>query len=238
MHKVIYIVIVFDMLGNGEVLLFVREKNDKYELWNGPCNGVEQSRQLFGIKQVYDLDGQMEQELHRMLQQIKNAAPITLYLPSSWINMIQQQQPQAYDVALSQHVAFSILYEQLLATLQNTKCTLHNVHTQLFTPLRAVKTAQEVAHIRKAAQISATAYHITMSHTQLLQNESQLDGMYEYVVRMLGAQRHAYPPVVASGERANITHYVLNHCELPQGKLICMDGACEYYMVYICTSTH
>ncbi len=40
--------------------------------------------------------------------------------------------------------------------------------------------------------------------------ESELEALFEYEVKRLGAQRVAYPPVFASGIHANTLHYIAN----------------------------
>lgn len=40
--------------------------------------------------------------------------------------------------------------------------------------------------------------------------ESHLQTVMEYECRLQGAERLAYPPVVASGNRASVLHYINN----------------------------
>ncbi|XP_026462599.1 xaa-Pro aminopeptidase 3-like [Ctenocephalides felis] len=47
--------------------------------------------------------------------------------------------------------------------------------------------------------------------------------------RELGAQRLAYPPVVAGGERANTIHYINNNQVVNDGEMVLMDAGCEYH---------
>ena len=51
----------------------------------------------------------------------------------------------------------------------------------------------------------------------------------EYHCKSLGAQRMAYPPVVASGPDAFFTHYGRNDKQLKPGQLLLMDAGCELH---------
>ena len=45
-------------------------------------------------------------------------------------------------------------------------------------------------------------------------NEHQLESVFEHSVKMSGAQRMSFPPVVAGGPRATCLHYITNNRDL------------------------
>jgi Xaa-Pro aminopeptidase len=51
----------------------------------------------------------------------------------------------------------------------------------------------------------------------------------EYECRLQGAQRPAYPPVVASGADALTIHYSRADKRLASGQLLLMDAGCELH---------
>jgi Xaa-Pro aminopeptidase len=63
-----------------------------------------------------------------------------------------------------------------------------------------------------------------------------LPGMYEYeaeallraVFRRNGSERHAYPPIVASGSNSTILHYHKNDRRMLDGDLLLVDAGSEY----------
>lgn len=59
--------------------------------------------------------------------------------------------------------------------------------------------------------------------------ESQLWATVDYHSRMKGAQYLAYPPVVASGTRANTIHYTDNNQLVKDGEMILMDAGEELF---------
>lgn len=61
--------------------------------------------------------------------------------------------------------------------------------------------------------------HFTLGIT-----EHELYAKVDYECRSNGANHLAYPPVVASGNRANIIHYINNNQVVKDGDLILMDA--------------
>lgn len=59
-------------------------------------------------------------------------------------------------------------------------------------------------------------------------SESALVAHFEYICAMGGADRLAYVPVCASGERALTIHYTTNNQPAPPGSLVLIDAGCEY----------
>ena len=100
--------------------------------------------------------------------------------------------------------------------------------TSLVGEMRWRKSAEEVALLRKACRISATA------HRSLL--ETVKPGMYEYEVeaalnadfRRAGCTGPAYGTIAAGGTRATVLHYTRNDQELEDGDLLLVDAGGEY----------
>jgi len=95
--------------------------------------------------------------------------------------------------------------------------------------LRLIKSPAEQEMMKKAGAISAQAFREAMKRSKYLQTEHQLDAIFEYEVRMRGAQRLAYPPVIASGIRNNTLHYIQNDNILEKGDLILSDAGADYF---------
>ena len=60
-------------------------------------------------------------------------------------------------------------------------------------------------------------------------NEHQLESVFEHSVKMAGAQRMSFPPVVAGGPRATCLHYITNNRDLEAGQLVLVDAGCQYF---------
>ncbi len=102
-------------------------------------------------------------------------------------------------------------------------------HRRLLHELRLIKSPAEVSLMRQSAAIAAEAISRTMAATPSSRTEGQLFATVDYHCRMGGAQHLAYPPVVASGDNANVIHYIANSQHLRQGDLVLMDAGCELH---------
>lgn len=98
--------------------------------------------------------------------------------------------------------------------------------------MRWKKSEAELALMRRSAGIAAEAMTMCMSATNrsgATSSEHELSALFEYECRTRGAQRMAYPPVVASGSDATTIHYSRNDKQLVPGDLLLVDAGCEYY---------
>jgi Xaa-Pro aminopeptidase len=212
--------------------LFVREKNGKEEQWNGPRSGVNAMHYL--INGTNDSSGDLQvmaiDNLPAILKSIlkksniaaANGNPLTIFMdPKKDQNIVQQVVQCAGGVEL-----FANSSED---AIQNNKIALVLPY-ELLNTLRGIKSEQEIAILKRTAEISNQAFRATMSATKAGMSEAHLEAIMEFHVRLHGAQRLAYPPVVASGNNANVIHYVRNNSELKDGELVLIDAGAEYYL--------
>jgi Xaa-Pro aminopeptidase len=99
----------------------------------------------------------------------------------------------------------------------------------IFNNLRQIKSDAEIVMMRKSAEISSIAMISAMRSTKPGMLESHIESILEFESRLMGAQRLAYPPVVATGNNAKAWHYVQNSQLLKDGDLLLVDAGCEYY---------
>src|SRR5262249_59716667 len=87
---------------------------------------------------------------------------------------------------------------------------------------------EERARLRRACEISAEAHTEAMrfAHPGLM--EYQVQAVLEYVFRMNGSRRNAYPSIVGSGPNACILHYLENNRRMEDGDVLLIDAGCEY----------
>ncbi|KAH0608394.1 uncharacterized protein H6S33_001528 [Morchella sextelata] len=93
---------------------------------------------------------------------------------------------------------------------------------------RAIKDAYEVALIRRANEITATAHHRAMNLVKSSVNERELEAVFTERCIAGGAPKQAYHGIFASGRSAATLHYVKNNVTLA-GKLnLLLDAGAEY----------
>ena len=105
---------------------------------------------------------------------------------------------------------------------------------QLVHSLRLHKSAAEIALMRRAGTVGAQAMRATMqSSTHAAARgmaESALSATFEFECRAVGgAERLAYPCVVAGGANAVTLHYMHNNALLRPGEMLLMDAGASVH---------
>lgn len=94
--------------------------------------------------------------------------------------------------------------------------------------MRVIKDADEIARLRRAAEISAEAHADLMRAAQPGMWEYELEAVVEAGFRRRGADRVGYPSIVGSGINATTLHYDVNRRQTQDGDLVVVDAAAEY----------
>ncbi|KAM9958185.1 hypothetical protein ACTFIW_001045 [Dictyostelium discoideum] len=187
--------------------LFVRERNEEKEKWDGARCGGENVRKYFGIDFGYNLTNRDIPILGKLL---KSTTDGKLYCNTT---------------------PWSQLSNKLEPFLENIK--FYTIES-LLQQIRLIKSDDEIKMMLKSGEIAGTSFRETMKYTGTKSslsplNEYQVSAYFEWCVKDKGAQRMSYPPVVAGGDNGHTLHYIqnnqlLNHCDL-----LLMDAGCEYW---------
>lgn len=104
--------------------------------------------------------------------------------------------------------------------------------TPVMDSLRLIKSAREIALIKKATRLSGLALMEGMRSTVSDLMEYELDGMAKFIYYRNGAQGEAYYSLIASGTNAWYPHYNAGKKKMVDGELLLMDFAPDvgYYM--------
>src|SRR5207245_8996067 len=78
------------------------------------------------------------------------------------------------------------------------------------------------------ARIGRDGHTEAMRDSKPGMHEYEVHAALEYVFRVNGSSRNAYPSIVASGANACILHYVENTRRMEAGDLLLIDAGCEY----------
>ncbi len=97
----------------------------------------------------------------------------------------------------------------------------------LFASVRMRKSDAEIAAIREAVAITVAGQHRAWRSLQSsrFEHEVAADLTHEFLHR--GAERHAFAPIVASGQNACALHYSRNRAALTRGTLTIVDVGAE-----------
>jgi Xaa-Pro aminopeptidase len=104
--------------------------------------------------------------------------------------------------------------------------------TPVLDALRLIKSARELAVIRKATRASSDAILAAMRATKPGMREYELDAIAKYVFYRSGARADAYYSLIATGSNAIYPHYHAGSGVLKDGELLLMDYApdIDYYI--------
>ncbi len=95
--------------------------------------------------------------------------------------------------------------------------------------MRNVKSAAEIALIRRASQIAGLGLMEAMRCTGPGVYEYQLEASARFVHQVNGARRDGYAAIVGGGKNAWMGHYFRNNDALRAGDMVLMDFAPEYH---------
>ena len=190
-------------------ILFCRDKNEEREIWEGFRYGPEAARERFGFDEAHSISA-LDEVIAKLLE---NQSTLLYPVGAStewdaramkWLNAVRAK-ARAGATAPDR--------------VQDVRA--------LIDEMRLVKDSHELAIMRRAARISASAHRRAMRAAQPGKNEYEVEAELLYEFRRHGAQFPAYWPIVAGGANACVLHYVNNDAVLRNGDLLLIDAGCE-----------
>ncbi|EGC40260.1 hypothetical protein DICPUDRAFT_96298 [Dictyostelium purpureum] len=179
--------------------MFVRERQEEKEKWDGPRCGGENVNRFFGIDYGYNLN-----ETQTLLKLLTRNPEKKLYC-----NIVEWNQLFSKLQGISEFQTFNI--EKILQ-----QC-------------RLIKSNSEVKQMLNSGEIAGESFSEVMKYIKPGMNEYEISAYFEWNVKKRGAKRMSYPPVVAGGNNANTLHYIANNQILKDGDLLLMDAGCEHW---------
>lgn len=189
--------------------LFVREKNEAEEKWEGARSGTQAALDVFNADASDDIT-----RVGDVLPQIVKDAALV------YTDIVEQ----------NTNSAFSRLLFGAKPKTDGMAKILKNVDTRslktVVNPLRLIKSDAELKVMRRAGQAAGRAHTKAMSRH--FNREKKLDAFLEYQLREEGCDSAAFEPVVAGGTNSLSIHYVRNDDVLRDGDLVLVDCGGEY----------
>lgn len=193
-----------------KMALFVRRRDPEREMWEGERYGVEGARSVFGADLVYPID-----ELDAKLPELLHGADQVL---------CRLGQQEAMDRRI-----LAILERVRVAAGRSGKSLLPlSDPNELIGEMRLYKGPEEIAHLRKACEVTSRAHRAAMGQTAVGMNEGEIEALIDYEFRRGGCARVGYGSIVASGKNAACLHYRANNEPVRSGDLILIDAGGEY----------
>jgi Xaa-Pro aminopeptidase len=190
-------------------ILFCRDKDPEREIWDGYRYGPDAARAAFGFDEAYSI-GELDA---RAPDLIADRDALFCHLGSDaawdarvtgWINTVRERSRTGVTAPRA----------------------VRDVHA-LLDEMRLLKAPEEITVMRRAAAITAGAHRRAMRAARPGRAEYEIEAELLHEFRRHGAQAPAYTPIVASGSRACVLHYVQNDGVLADGELLLIDAGCE-----------
>ena len=191
-------------------VLFVRPRDPEREVWDGRRAGVEGAVSEYGADAAFTV-AEFEEKIFEYLDGRKQ-----LY----------------YRLGLDEE--FDLRVIRLLNRYRTSRKAKGPGPSAVVDPgeivheMRLLKTYEDLAMMRRAAEISAEAHRAAMAAARPGIHEYELEALVEYTFRRNGAVGPSYTTIVGSGPNATILHYVENVRRVEDGDLVLIDAGAEY----------
>ena len=210
----------FDSDGSYNEIMYVRERNEYREMWDGRRLGIK------GAKKMSFDRVKLRSEF------IENTIPIENFsniLNTNIRDDVRDFKDDKYDLFDIQNKFQEIVSKKESDILGDlNKQFFSSSINQIMSKLRQTKDPLEIELLTKAVRISALAQIEVMRAIHNDMTEREVQGIHEFIYRKYGAAHEGYNSIVGAGGNACVLHYVTNEDMDIKDKLILMDVGAEY----------
>jgi Xaa-Pro aminopeptidase len=190
-------------------MLFLKETNAHIAIWEGEKLTKERAFEVTGIRTVYWL-----QDFEKVLFEMMTHSE-TIYINTN----------EHYRATVETETR-----EARFVKWWKDKYPAHAVakSNPILQRLRSVKETEELDLIQKACNITELGFRRLLSFVKpnVTEYEIEAELIHEFVRNR--SRGFAYTPIIASGNNANVLHYIENNQQCKAGDLILLDVAAEY----------
>lgn len=194
---------------NQREILFLKETNEHIAVWEGEKLTKERALEVSGIKTVHWL-----QDLEKVL------AELMTYADTMYINTNEHY--RASVVTETREARFVKWWKEKYPAHQVAKSN------PILQKIRSVKESEEIDLIQKACDITEKGFRRVLNFTKpgVMEYEIEAEFIHEFIRNR--SKGFAYTPIIASGNNANVLHYIENNQQCKDGDLILFDVGAEY----------
>lgn len=190
-------------------ILFLKETNEHIAVWEGEKLTKEAAFKTAGIKTVYWL-----QDMEKIMFELMTLCD-TVYINTN----------EHYRAAVETETR-----EDRFTKWLKNKYPAHSVQKSnpILQRLRSVKDSIELALMQKACDITEKGFRRILGFVKPGVWEYEIEAEYIHEFLRNRSKGFAYTPIVASGNNANVLHYIENNQQCKAGDLLLMDVGAEY----------
>ena len=190
-------------------MLFLIETNERIAIWEGEKLTKEKAYEVSGVKNVYWLE-----EFEKVFFEVMTQSEIVYF-------------------NTNEHYRATIETETREARFIQWCKKLYPAHrvaksNPILQKLRSKKDKIELDLIQTACTITEKGFRRVLNFTKpgVFEYNIEAEFMHEFLNNR--SRGFAYTPIIASGNNANVLHYVVNNQECRAGDLILLDVGAEY----------
>jgi len=193
----------------NSAVLFVRETNDHIAVWEGAKLTKAKATEVSGIETIYWLS-----DFDKVFFDLMTEAD-TIYFNTNehYRQAVETQTREDRFIQKSKLQFPAHQYAKSNPILQE---------------IRGVKEPEEIALMQKACDITEKGFRRLLSFVKpgVWEYEIEAELIHEFIRNR--SKGFAYSPIIASGNNANVLHYLENNQQCKAGDLILLDVAAEY----------
>lgn len=190
-------------------ILFLKETNDHIAVWEGAKLSKTQALEVSGIKTVYWL-----QDFQKTLQQLMSYAD-TIYINTN-------EHYRATIETETREARFIKWWKNQYPAHQVAKSN------PILQRIRSIKEPEELALIQTACDITNKGFRRLLPFVKPGVWEYEIEAELSHEFLRNRSRGFAYTPIIASGNNANVLHYIENNQQCQATDLILLDVAAEY----------
>ena len=202
-------------------MLFVRERNEYREMWDGRRLGLRGAKKM-GFDRV-----KLRSDFIKNSFKIDNFSNV---LSMDIRDDVRDFKDDKFDLYNLQNKFLEIVNDKESPdNLGDLKKEFNNISVNnIMSNLRQTKDSLEIKLLTKAIKISSLAQIEVMKAIHGDMTEREVQGIHEFIYRKYGAAHEGYNSIVGAGANSCILHYITNESIDIDNQLILMDLGAEY----------
>ena len=194
---------------NLKEILFLKETNEHIAIWEGEKLTKDRAFEVSGVKTVI--------WLHDFPKTLKE---VMTYADTIYINTNEHN--RAVIETETREVRFIKWWKE--------NYPAHKVEKSnpILQRLRSVKESEEIDLIQEACNITEKGYRRILNFVKPNVMEYEIEAEFAHEFLRNRSKGFAYTPIIASGNNANVLHYIENNQQCKAGDLILLDVGAEY----------
>lgn len=199
----------------GTEFIFLQNRDPFKELWTGKILGVDGFKEKSKMEHVFTNDKLSPSVLP--LAQVDSV--YSLYRNEGIFGKYERREEPLTRMA---NMLDSLVNSQSKPIAQRSTMLI-------LSKLRGIKQAEEIALIKKAAEISVLGHNDVMRAIKPGMKEFQAQAIMEYHFKNQGSEYTGYPSINGAAGNACVLHYITNLKVIQSGELLLSDCAAEYH---------